>query len=84
MQPHWRGDRSEIVYCSVDGRLMSVNVTAGATLETSSPALLFVTSLRGNGSVEQWTMSRDASKFYVLSSLQEGDKPITVMLNWRK
>jgi Tol biopolymer transport system component len=84
VQPHWRGDGREIVYTTTDGRLMSVNVKAGATLEASSPALLFATGLRASGTVEQWTMSHDAAKFYVLTSLQEGDKPITVMLNWRK
>jgi Tol biopolymer transport system component len=82
MEPHWRGDGREIVYLAPEGKLMSVEVKRGASLETGSPATLFNSGLRGSGSVEQWTMSRDASKFYVLSSLQEGDRPITVVLNW--
>ena len=82
MQPHWRHDGREVVYITADGKLMSVNVKTSPSFEAATPAQLFVTSLRASGTVEQWTMSRDASKFYVLTSVQEGDKPITEVLNW--
>jgi hypothetical protein len=81
-QPHWRTDGREIVYTTTDGKLMSVNVKTRPSFEAASPAQLFATSLRPSGTIEQWTMSYDASKFYVLTSVQEGDKPITEVLNW--
>jgi Tol biopolymer transport system component len=82
MQPHWRADGREIVYVTSDGKLMSVGVKPGTSFEASPPALLFNTGLRASGTLEQWTMSHDASRFYVLTSVQEGETPITVALNW--
>jgi Tol biopolymer transport system component len=82
MQPHWRQDGREIVYVTQDGRMMSVGVKAGASIEPVPPVVLFNSNLRPNGVIEQWTMSRDGSKFYVLSNIQEGEKPITVVVNW--
>jgi len=82
MQPHWRQDGREIVYVAQDGRMMSVGVKAGASIEALPPVLLFNSNLRPNGVIEQWTMSHDGSKFYVLSNIQEGEKPITVVVNW--
>jgi eukaryotic-like serine/threonine-protein kinase len=82
VQPHWRQDDREIVYVTSDGKLMSVNVQTSPSFEAAPPVPLFATGLRASGTIEQWTMSHDALKFYVLTSVQEGDKPITVVLNW--
>jgi Tol biopolymer transport system component len=82
MQPHWRQDGREIVYVTGDGRLMSVNVKTGASLEPATPTLVFNSGIRPSGTIEQWTMSHDGSKFYVLTSADQEDKPITVVLNW--
>jgi Tol biopolymer transport system component len=82
VQPHWRQDGREIVYATSEGKLISVTVKPGPSFEATSPVLLFNSDLRASGTVEQWTMSRDGSKFYVLTSVQEGDKPMTVVVNW--
>ena len=82
VQPHWRQDGREIVYATTDGRLMSVTVKPGPSFEATSPVLLFNSGLRAAGTVEQWTMSHDASKFYVLAGVQEVDKPMIVVWNW--
>jgi Tol biopolymer transport system component len=82
MQPHWRQDGREIVYITQDGRILSVGLKTGASPEALPPAPLFNSNLRPNGALEQWTMSRDGSKFYVLSNVQEGEKPVTVVVNW--
>jgi Tol biopolymer transport system component len=82
MQPHWRHDGREIVYMTPDGNLMSVNVKPGSPFEAAAPSQLFATGQHPSGTVEQWTMSQDASRFYVLTAVQAIDRPITVVLNW--
>jgi eukaryotic-like serine/threonine-protein kinase len=82
MQPHWRQDAREIVYIANDGRLMSVSVKPGASLEPAAPTLLFQSGIRPSGTIEQWTMSHDGAKFYVLTNAEQEDRPITVVLNW--
>ncbi|HBY59107.1 MAG TPA: hypothetical protein DEH78_04755, partial [Solibacterales bacterium] len=82
--PHWRKDGREIVYHSSSSTLMSVPVKPGpGTLETGSPTPLFSTNSGGNGFVELWTMTGDASRFYVLTPIQsQSEFPTTVVTNW--
>jgi eukaryotic-like serine/threonine-protein kinase len=82
MQPHWRQDGRQIVYLAIDGKLMSVDVKAGAQLETGQPVVLFDSGLRTSGTVEQFCLSPDGTKIYVPVPVEEGGKPITVVLNW--
>jgi Tol biopolymer transport system component len=81
-QPHWRQDGKQIVYLSMDGKLMAVDVKQGTTLETGAPYLLFETRLRASGTIEQFTMSPDGTMFYLPDPAQETEKPITVVVNW--
>jgi hypothetical protein len=82
MQPHWRQDGRQIVYLANDGKLMSVDVKAGTELETGQPTALFDTGLRAVGTVEQFSMSPDGTKFYIPVPVEEGEKPMMVVLNW--
>jgi Tol biopolymer transport system component len=81
-QPHWRQDGKQIVYLTMDGKLMAVDVKQGPTLETGTPYLLFETRLRASATVEQFSMSQDGTMFYLPDPAQEAEKPMTVVLNW--
>jgi hypothetical protein len=45
-EPHWRKDGKELFYLSLDGKMMSVEVKAGFSMETGVPRALFRTPLR--------------------------------------
>ncbi|MDX2153888.1 MAG: hypothetical protein SFV54_24320 [Bryobacteraceae bacterium] len=79
VQPHWRNDGREIVYLAPDGALMSVALKpAGSSLEAAPPVFVMADRkirLR-YGYTEQWTMSSDASKFFVIASRAQPEAPI--------
>ena len=81
-EPHWRQDGKQMVYLAGDGKLMSVDVKPGAELETGAPVVLFESGIRPNGTLEQFSMSPDGTKFYIPVPVEEGEKPMTVVLNW--
>jgi Tol biopolymer transport system component len=82
MQPHWRADGRQIVYVTGEGKLMSLDIKPGADLEAGAPVELFNSGIRSNGTVEQFSMSPDGTKFYIPVPVEEGEKPMTVVLNW--
>ena len=82
VQPHWRQDGKQIVYLTLDGKLMAMDVQRGETLETGTPYPLFETRIRASGTVEQFCMSADGTQFYLADPMEEGEKPMTVVLNW--
>jgi Tol biopolymer transport system component len=82
VQAHWRQDGRQIVYVATDGKLMSVDVKPGSELEAGQPVALFDSGLRPSGTVEQFCMSPDGKTFYIPKAIEEGGKPITVVLNW--
>jgi len=82
VQPHWRQDGKQIVYLTMDGKLMAVDVKQGEPPETGTPYQLFETRLRASGTVEQFSMSPDGMMFYLPDPVQETEKPMTIVLNW--
>jgi Tol biopolymer transport system component len=82
-QALWRADGRELYYLTLDGKMMAVEMTGGATLETGLPKFLFETRLRRPKPVlDQYAVSPDGQKFLVAEPLQRVAKPITVVLNW--
>jgi Tol biopolymer transport system component len=82
-QALWRGDGRELYYLTLDGKMMAVETTGGATLETGLPKFLFETRLRRPKPVlDQYAVSPNGQKFLVAEPLQRLAKPITVILNW--
>ena len=78
----WRGDGKQIVYLTGEGKLMSLDIKPGADLEAGAPVELFNSGIRASGSIEQFSMSPDGTRFYIPVLVREGEKPMTVVLNW--
>jgi eukaryotic-like serine/threonine-protein kinase len=82
--PRWRADGREIVYRSLTGDFMAVDVkTSGETIDISLPHRLFP-NVAG---VHAWDLTADAQR--LLLSVPVGTNtaiaadPITVILNWK-
>jgi hypothetical protein len=85
IQPLWSDDGKEIYYATLDGRLMAVPVSAGATFSSGTPQPLFQTSLRLNNPSRQYTASADGQRFLMVVPAQDVDSEnFRVMLNWRR
>lgn len=87
-EPRWRGDGKELFYLAADGRLMSVSVRPGASLEASAPAALFkmtIGPMRNFGYDTHYTVTGDGQRFLISTTTEESNPaPITtVVLNWR-
>ena len=86
-QPQWRADQKELFYIAQDGKLMSVEIKDGQTLEAGWPTPLFelhvpAIPLVGNDR-NQYAISADGQRF-IVSNLVRSDKPtpITIVVNW--
>ncbi len=85
LQPLWSDDGKEIYYATLDGRLMAVPVSAGATFSSGTPQPLFQTSLRLNNPSRQFIASADGQRFLMVVPAQDVDSEnFRVMLNWRR
>jgi len=88
MQPRWRRDGKEIVYLGLDGRLMSVEVTATANagspgaIQPGVPKPLFAMPASGTISTHEYQVARDG-RFLIATPIEEwGAGPITVVVDW--
>ena len=85
LQPLWSDDGKEIYYAALDGRLMAVPVSAGATFSSGTPQPLFQTSLRLNNPSRQYTASADGQRFLMVVPAKDVDSEnFRVLLNWRR
>ena len=85
LQPLWSRDGKEIFYATLEGRLMAVPVSAGATFSTGNPEPLFQTSLRLNNPSRQYAASADGQRFLMVVPAQDVDSEnFRVMLNWHR
>jgi serine/threonine protein kinase len=83
LQPLWSRDGKEIFYAALDGRLMTVPVSAGSTFSSGTPQPLFQTSLRLNNASRQYTASADGQRFLMVVPAQDVDSEnFRVLLNW--
>ena len=81
-QALWRKDGKELFYLSLDGKLMTIDVKAGATIETGVPKLLFQTPLEVFPREDQYCVTGDGLRFLFAEPVGDATKPITVVLNW--
>jgi len=85
-QPRWRGDGTELFYLSLDGKMMAVPVTVGATFDTGSSVALFQATPRqpvSRTDLFVYDVSRDGQRFLINTQVkQEQSQPMTVVLNW--
>jgi Tol biopolymer transport system component len=79
----WRRDGTELFYLAPDGRIMAVEVTAGATIQRSAPQPLFTTRI--NHPHARFAVSANGQRFLVPTPSGEADSlPLNVVVNWTK
>jgi hypothetical protein len=84
IQPVWSRDGKEIFYAALDGRLMAVPVSAGATFSSGTPQPLFQASLRLNVGARQYAVSTDGQRFLMVVPTHDFDSELfRVLLSWR-
>ncbi len=83
-EPRWRRDGKELFYLAPDGKLMAVEVKAGAGLEVGIPRPLFQTRVSLGGILAaRYAVTRDGQRFLIISEAAEAfGEPATVILNW--
>jgi DNA-binding winged helix-turn-helix (wHTH) protein/Tol biopolymer transport system component len=81
-QPVWRNDGKELFYLSLQGKLMAVDTTLGASLEASDPAILFQVPISVNPRIDQYAVARDGQRFIFCAPGDSAGQPITVVVNW--
>jgi hypothetical protein len=81
-QALWRKDGKGLFYLSLEGKLMSVNFKAAATLEAGIPSELFSVPLLVDPKRNQYAVLADGKKFLFLESPELAAAPMVVVLNW--
>jgi Tol biopolymer transport system component len=85
VQALWRADGKELFYVTRERKMMAVDATsAGSTLRTGQPHVLFETTLNPNNAVHLYAVSSDGKRFFVRETLsREGSvEPLYVVTNW--
>ncbi len=87
MQPRWRRDGRELFYVETgSGKLMSVPLRYGKTLEADVPVPLFDARIPSFGtySAARYDVTPDGKRFIVARDPEtERTEPLRVILNWR-
>jgi eukaryotic-like serine/threonine-protein kinase len=82
-QPRWSRDGKELFYLAADGRLMSAGVRTGSGFQSSTPVVLFETSLLASNVPGSYAVSRDGQKFLLqVPDPGVGAAPMTVLTDW--
>ena len=77
----WRRDGKEIVFNTVEGKIMVVDVKLGASFEAGVPRELFALPSPVVG--DKFASASDNQKFLIPLLPQNGDRPsLTAVLNW--
>ena len=80
------GDGKELYYLTLDRKLMSVEVKAGATFESGTPKVLFQTRTPAVGLLafrNHYAVSADGQKFLVATVPEDmSTAPLVMVLNW--
>ena len=85
-EPRWRRDGKELYYIDPDGKLMAVDVIAGATFEAGVAKPLFPIRRREPVSASDlfsYDVSADGQRFLVSTDAGEvTSAPLTAIVNW--
>ncbi len=82
-QPVWRRDGKELLYLSLDGKMMSVAVKGDTSIETTVPKALFRMSIPVDSNTIQYAVSKDGTRFLYGDPVGEESRLVTVVLNWQ-
>jgi len=87
-QPIWRKDGKELFYIALDGKVMSVPLVMGATLQAATPEMLFPSNVPVECVRTQYAVGANGQKFLLVESEQtmdplEAREPLHVVINWQ-
>jgi hypothetical protein len=82
VQAYWRKDGKELFYLALDGNMMSVAIQPGSPPEASLPKILFPTKIPVQYNYDQFAVTADGQRFFMLESIEGEAKPFTVVVNW--
>jgi Tol biopolymer transport system component len=83
LHPRWRRDGKELFYITSDGKVMAVEVRAGAAFESGTLQALFATSLKNALGPPSYDASADGQRFLLSRPIgEESSPPITLVQNW--
>jgi Tol biopolymer transport system component len=78
----WRRDGKELFYAAPDGKLMSVEVTAGAAFEPRVPKQLFELNVARTALSTDFDVSADGQRFLFISRQADASSTYAVVVNW--
>src|SRR5262249_30530126 len=83
-QERWRRDGKELFYLAPDGKLMAVEVNAGAGFKFSVPKPIFQTQIdRGPYARYHYAVTTDGQRFLLNTPVEDAaPSPINVVMNW--
>ena len=84
-QPRWRRDGKELIYLSLDRKVVAVEVKANeGELVVGAPQILFKAPISSPFFPfgMDYDVSADGQRFLISASMEEAKPPISVILNW--
>ena len=82
-EPHWRADGKELLYRTLDQKLMSVDVQTGGSFAAGAPRPLFQGRFDMTPTRNRILPTADGKRFLTVAPLgREAMTPTTVVLNW--
>jgi Tol biopolymer transport system component len=82
-RPRWSSDGKELFYITPEGKLMSVEIKAGATFEPGVPKLLFDVASARTLPNSPYDVATDGRRFLFISGqVEAGQSSLAVVINW--
>ena len=86
-QPRWGGiDGKEIFFLSPEGKIMAVQVKAGASFDAGTPVALFQANVReivANSELQMYDVDQSGQRFLINTQVKTGQmQPLSIILNW--
>jgi eukaryotic-like serine/threonine-protein kinase len=82
VQPQWRADGRELFFLSLEGSMMSVQLTPGPDLTAATPRQLFATGIDPDANVRQYAATRDGQRFLGLDAGEHRGHTFTYLVNF--
>ena len=84
MQPMWTRGGKELIYAAPDNQWMAVEIRARATLEASAPRPLFRSAAVFHPWLNQYAVSPDGQRFYVLEPSGSNHDAWHIFTRWQE
>jgi eukaryotic-like serine/threonine-protein kinase len=82
MNPVWSPTGKELFFVATDGKLMSVDVGGGNSLQPGKPKVVFDLVTARTNATQDYDVSTDGQRFLFISRMAEATSSIIVAVNW--